>query len=158
MCVCKRDWVSGFFSSIQLQLNKLMHHHNRYWICCMYASVVVDAGYMTRSLSNLMDSIRSVYYDHGHETISLSILEFGNQHFHNYQVDGRHEWTNYWWLWLFDGCLFVCHLYHRFMSVIYDLYRLTICTHIYLIKLVTCNYILYIPFTLHSISYRLRSS
>ena len=57
----------------------------------MYASVVVDAGYMTRSLSNLMDSIRSVYYDHGHETISLSILEFGNQHFHNYQVDGRHE-------------------------------------------------------------------
>lgn len=68
-----------------------MHHHNRYWICCMYALVVVDAGYMTRSLSNLMDSIRSVYYDHDHETTSLSILEFGNQHFHNYQVDGRYE-------------------------------------------------------------------
>lgn len=67
----------------------MMQHHNLYWISLsMYALVFVDAGYMTRSLSNLMDSIRSVYYDH-YENSSLSILEFGNQHFHNYQVEGR---------------------------------------------------------------------
>ena len=82
-----------------------MMQHHLYWICCMYALVVADAGYMTRSLSNLMDSIRSVYYEN-YETTSLSILEFGNQHFHNYQVEGRYRFL----------CL---NVYHRFMSVIY---------------------------------------
>jgi len=71
----------------------------------MYALVAADAGYMTRSLSNLMDSIRSVYYEN-YETTSLSILEFGNQHFHNYQVAGRYRFL-------------YLNVYHRFMPVIY---------------------------------------